>query len=97
MDLLSTDVEFPAEKFVSVAALRIQLTLSSAAVVSVITKNLTGSVLSSSQLQSGSSVTANAAFGWVYLINNLQKYNVQLSAATNAVTGQVDIAEAPLF
>ena len=96
VDMLSNDVNI-ANRPLGVAAMRIAVTLSSAAVVSVIVKDNVGGVLASSQFQAGSTVNANGAYQWVYLINNVHTYNLQVGTATNAVTGQVDIAEAPLF
>lgn len=96
VDMMSTNVSI-GERYNGVAAMRVQVTLSSAAVVSVITKNASATVLASSQLQSGSSLTANAAYAWVYLINANHLYNLQLSAAVTTVTGEVSVVEAPLF
>ncbi len=96
VDMLANDVNI-ANRSLGVAALRIGITVSSATTVSVITKDSSGSVLASSKFQAGSTVNANAAYAWVYLINNVHTYNLQIGTATTSVTGQVDIAEAPLF
>ena len=96
VDMLSTDVNI-SNRPLGVAAMRIQLVCSSATIVSVITKSSTGAVLASGQFQAGSTVNANGTYAWVYLINNVHTYNLQVVTQTNSVTGQVDIAEAPLF
>lgn len=96
VDMLTNNVDI-SNRPLGVAALRVQVTCSSATTVSIITKTRAGAVLASSQFQGGSTVNANGAYAWVYLINNTQLYNLQIGTATTAVTGQVDIAEAPLF
>lgn len=88
VDLLATDLTVGSPAL-GASLLAVEVTLGAAGTFSIITKTAAGVIIGSSMFERGSSLNANAAYGYVYAVRQNRVYNFQLGASTT-IQGQVD-------